>query len=212
MSKIYLVRHAESIANTQGIYQGVTYDTDLSALGKKQAEALAKIFQNIKIDTILASPLKRTYDTAQSVGKLKKTQVLQETAIIETNHGEWEGKHKHMIRKTWPKLYKKWQKFPSSVHFPGGEDFLDTQKRVLKWWQELCQNHVTDMLVVSHVNIIQIIIANILNTKLNRIWKFPMQPTAVSHIEVSYGLAKLLKLNDASHLGNLQVNLTDHAL
>ena len=117
-----------------------------------------------------------------------------------------------MIQKTWPKLYKKWQKFPSSVHFPGGEDFLETQKRVITWWEKFCQDLTGDTLVVSHVNILQIIIAKILNTKLNRIWKFPMQPTAVSQIEINHGQGKLLKLNDASHLGKLQVDLANHAL
>ncbi|MEK9143344.1 MAG: histidine phosphatase family protein, partial [Patescibacteria group bacterium] len=33
MAKIYLIRHAESIANAQGIYQGQTYDTELSVRG-----------------------------------------------------------------------------------------------------------------------------------------------------------------------------------
>ena len=43
MTKIYLVRHAESLANAQGIYQGQTYDTPLSNLGKKQAAALLRV-------------------------------------------------------------------------------------------------------------------------------------------------------------------------
>lgn len=210
--KIYLVRHGESVANTQGIYQGITYDTPLSKLGVEQAQLLAQRFTNIPISKIIASPLKRTLMTAQAVAKTKKLEIFPEKSIMETNHGEWEGKHKHIIQKTWPKLYKKWQKFPSSVHFPGGEDFLDTQKRVLQWWMEFCKNEVNDTLIVSHVNIIQIIIANILNKKLNQIWKFPMQPTAISHVEVHETQVKLLKLNDTDHLGDLRIDLANHAL
>lgn len=212
MAKIYLVRHAESIANTQGIYQGVSYDTTLSPLGKKQAEALATRFKDIKIGNILASPLKRTFATALNVGIVKKMPVKKETAIIETNHGEWEGKHKSVIQKTWPKLYQKWQKFPSSVHFPSGEDFLETQKRVVSWWKNFSKSINQDTLIVSHVNIIQIIIANILNKKLNQIWKFPMQPTAVSQMMVEYNQIRLVKLNDTSHLGDLRIDLANHAL
>ena len=131
MRKILLVRHGESVANTEGNYQGITYDTPLSPLGEKQALALAHRLQKIEIDQILASPLTRTRQTAQKVAHIKKMNVELVTDIIETNHGLWESKHKDAIAKRWPEIYKKWQKFPSAVKFPEGDHFLDTQQRVL---------------------------------------------------------------------------------
>ncbi|KKU81699.1 MAG: Phosphoglycerate mutase [Microgenomates group bacterium GW2011_GWA2_47_8] len=212
MAKIYLVRHAQSIANEEGIYQGITYDTDLSPMGKKQAQLLAKCFDAIHITKIISSPLRRTMQTANFVAKSKKLPILEEKSIIETNHGAWEGKHKDVIKKTWPWIYRKWSRFPSSTKFPQGEHFLETQKRVLAWWQLFCQNISSDTLVVSHDNIIRIIVARILNRKLNKIWKFHLQPTAITEVGVTKDNITLVSLGDSKHLGGLDVDLSMHAL
>jgi len=212
MAKIYLIRHGESIANTECRYQGVTYDTPLSKLGKKQARELAKSSQKIKLNKIIASPLLRARQTAEIVAQVKNMKVIVEQKIIETNHGLWEGKHKDDIAKIWPHIYKRWQKFPSSVSFPEGERFLETQQRVIKWWASFIQNTLEDTLIVSHDNIIRIIVAKILNMKLNRIWRFHLQPTAFTVVEITKVGQKLLSLNDAVHLDKIMTNLEVHAL
>ena len=212
MAKIYLIRHAESLANAQGIYQGQTYDTELSERGKSQAQALAQCFEHIPLSRVIASPLKRTMQTATIVALNKQLSVQVEPQIIETNHGDWEGKHKEIIKKTWPWLYRKWSRFPSSTKFPQGEHFLETQKRVLRWWHLFCQNINSDALVVSHDNIIRIIVARILNRKLNKIWKFHLQPTAITEVSVTKDKITLVSLGDSKHLGGLNVDLSMHAL
>ena len=212
MAKIYLIRHAESIANAQGIYQGQTYDTELSERGNKQAQALAQCFKRVSLSRIIASPLKRTMQTATIVALNKQLSVQVEPQIIETNHGDWEGKHKEIVKKTWPWLYRKWSRFPSSTKFPQGEHFLETQKRVLGWWQLICQAVTADTLVVSHDNIIRIIVARILNRKLNKIWKFHLQPTAITEVSVTKEKVRLVSLGECKHLGGLNVDLSMHAL
>ncbi len=210
MAKIYLVRHGESVANTQGKYQGVSYDTPLSVLGLKQAAKLAKRMKTVQLARIISSPLMRARETAELVSAVKNIPVYLDKNIIETNHGVWEGMHKNEVAKLWPHVYKKWQKFPSQVKFPLGEYFLDTQKRVIDWWERL--DKTEDILIVTHDNIIRILVAKILNRKLNRLWKYHLQPTAITTIEVTSATVNLCKLNDATHLSNLQVNLELHAL
>ncbi len=212
MAKIYLIRHGESIANTQSIYQGQTYDTELSELGFRQAEQLAQYFQNIEVERIIASPLQRTWQTAEAIARKKNLFVEKELSLIETNHGLWEGKHKDEIAREWPRLYKKWQKFPSSVQFPEGEHFLETQKRVRTWWQEFMANCDQEAVVVTHYNIIQIIVAQVMNMKLNRIWRFGLQPTSISCVEVVNQNATIKHLNQVSHLEDLESDLAKHAL
>lgn len=212
MAKIYFIRHAESVANMKGIYQGITYDTDLSATGRKQARALSVFFDKINIRQIISSPLKRTMQTAAMVAKKKKLPVSVEKQIIETNHGDWEGKHKEKIKTTWPWIYKKWLKFPSRTKFPQGEHFLETQKRVLKWWQKFCEDNTDDTLVVSHDNIIRVLVARILNKNLNKIWKFHLQPTAITEVLVTKEKIMLVSLGESKHLGGLKVDLSMQAL
>lgn len=211
MAKIYLVRHGESVANAKGIYQGQTYDTPLSVMGKKQAEALANYFKDKNINMILTSPLIRTKETAQKVANLKHLKIFDTPEIIETNHGEWEGLEKKVISDKWPNIYQLWLKRPSEVRFPGGETFLETRKRVIHWWNCITKEDV-NLLVVTHDNVIRIIVAEILGLNLDNIWRFQLNPAAVTLIEVKDGDFHLLALDEKNHLGKLLVNLGNHAL
>ncbi len=211
MAKIYLVRHGESVANTKGIYQGQTYNTPLSAMGKKQAVALANHFEKINIDRVLASPLKRTKQTALGVAMFKGISLIEEYKIIETNHGEWEGLEKKVIEERWPNIYQLWLKRPADTEFPGGETFRETEERTIHWWNNLVIEN-KDTLVVTHDNIIRIIVAKILGFPLNNIWQFQLHPAAVTTVEINGNDQKILNLNDKGHLTNLIADLDKHAL
>jgi broad specificity phosphatase PhoE len=204
---IYLVRHGESIANTKSIYQGQTYDTKLSTLGKLQAKAMAKHLARISLDCIICSPLRRTHQTAKIVSKFTKIKVETNRDIIETNHGLWEGLHKENIAKNWPQLYLNWFINPSEITFPDGESFLQTQMRVIRWWAEIKEDK-QNILIVSHDNILRIIISDVLKMNLDDIWQFHLHPAAITIIENN----KLVCLNDKNHLIGLETDLSTHAL
>ena len=206
MAKIFLIRHAESVANTAGIYQGQSYDTGLSPLGLLQSKALARRFTGENLDMVYASPLKRSLQTASLI----TSHYHPEPNLIETNHGQWEGKSKAQIQATWPDLYQKWQTHPSLVTFPGGEAFADTAARTINWFDKQTQKSGS-FAAVTHSNIIQIILCSLLNLKLDQMWRLAMQPTAVTLIE-THSPAKIICLNDISHLKDLQSDLSRHAL
>lgn len=211
MANIYLVRHGESVANTKGIYQGQTYNTPLSVMGKKQVTALAGYFENIEIAKILASPLIRTRQTAKKVADVKQLEIIESREIIETNHGEWEGLEKKVILEKWPVLYQLWLDKPSKVKFPKGETFVETRTRVITWWGNIIKGD-DNVLIVTHDNIIRIILSEVMNEHLDNIWKFKLHPAAVTTVEVTDGVQKLLKLNDKRHLKHLIVDIGNHAL
>jgi len=207
MARIYLVRHAESVANTRGIYQGQTYDTPLSPLGRLQAQALADYFLNHHLDHLVVSPLLRTRQTAGKVGVTQKLPLNLDSRIIETNHGRWEGISKFEIQNRWPDVISVWNTRPSQAVFPDGESFIQTQARVLSWWQEIV-NLPGDTLVITHDNIIRIILAHLDRMDLDRIWDFDLHPASVTIVENN----RTLTLNDTSHLDGLLANLDQHAL
>lgn len=205
MARIYLIRHAESVANTAGVFQGRTYDTDLSQLGLKQTQALKTRFASERFDAVYASPLKRTLQTARVLGE-----VIPNLGLIETNHGQWEGLSKAEIKAKWSKNYNLWLTRPSQVKFPSGEHFLQTANRVTKWLTQISQKPGTHA-AVTHSNVIMVLVAKILGLGVNDMWQFAMQPTAVTLIE-SHSPAKIIYLNDTSHLKGLESDLATHAI
>lgn len=213
LGKLIAVRHAESIANTKGIYQGQTYDTDLSDLGQKQAKALANRLRDFGIKRIISSPLKRTYQTALEISRITDCPIEINELIIETNHGLWEGMSKSWISEKYSDIYDTWITNPANAVFPGGEAFTDTLNRIEKF---LDQTDLTNSLIVTHDNIVRIMVTLANDLSLNDLWKTNIEPASLNLFEVNKinGRKKLksLRINDNIHLDGLRADLSAHAL
>ncbi len=214
LSKVVLVRHAESLANKEGIYQGQTHDTDLSPLGQLQAQAVARRLAELGIRHVVSSPLKRTFQTAIEIAKCIDCDVTIESRIIETNHGIWEGKHKNWIAENYGDIYSLWLTKPSAVVFPGGESFMETVARVQSFLSDTALDE--DTILVTHDNIIRIALALSANLDLDLIWRFELESAALNFFEKTNknGQTKLrlLMANDVRHLNGLRAEMKDHAL
>ena len=212
MGKLFLVRHGESLANTKGIYQGQTHDTSLSKLGKKQADALLEYFKAVKLSKIYTSPLKRTIETAKKIAELQNITITKNNSIMETNHGLWEGLYKDVIKDKWLDIYNTWQSSPSDAVFPQGDSFKDTKTRVIKWFEHTLTSQ-GNTLVVTHDNIIRIIVSHILKENLDNIWEYNIQAASITIIVAKRDHTfKILKIGQVNHLDNLLADLSLHAL
>ena len=61
--RLLLARHGQSIWNEVRRFQGGT-DVELSALGRRQAEALGRVVRGRRLAAAYASPLRRALETA----------------------------------------------------------------------------------------------------------------------------------------------------
>lgn len=66
MKHLYFVRHGQSQANVDRVFAG-QFDTQLTALGIKQAKIAALKAKGLQIDHIISSPLSRAHDTAKII-------------------------------------------------------------------------------------------------------------------------------------------------
>jgi broad specificity phosphatase PhoE len=109
---------------------------------------------------------------------------------------------------------KSWLISPSRTKFPKGEKFQETVDRVGEFifhtnWQG-------DNLVVTHDNIIRIMICFAKDLPIDAMWQTELDPAAVN-IFVVEGVngtkkIKLKKLNITKHLKDLRADLSNHAL
>lgn len=215
MPRIIVIRHAESIANTEGVYQGQTYDTDLSELGVKQAEALGKRMVEVGVTKIISSPLRRTYQTALAISRNCGCEIEVDGRLIETNHGDWEGRKKEWIDKRFAEIYRNWMEKPAETVFPNGESFLDTKRRVDDFFTSF--DVPENAALITHDNIVRIILAMTNGDDLNFIWNYDIEPAAINMFEYNrMGDNRLelrvLKINDTKHLEGLKADIEKHAL
>lgn len=95
MSSIYVLRHAQSMANVDPSVYSTTFNQDisLSKEGEQEsleaAQAIQKDSQNI--GSIYSSHYLRAIQTANIIGKTLKKEIKQHTLLSERHYGEQEG-------------------------------------------------------------------------------------------------------------------------
>lgn len=205
---IYLIRHGESVANKQGIYQGQSIDTGLTKLGIKQARAAAKALTGLKLTTIYTSPLKRTKETAMIIGRQSGLPILENIKLLEINHGSWEGKKSNEFNQTEQKLLSRWQEQPDQVRMIKGEALIDVAWRCQRFIQSLPDGQETA--VITHDVIIRVMIIMALKHELKYIWSFALDNGGVT--KVSFEPSRLINLNQNWHLKGVTSLLDRQAL
>jgi len=89
MSKVYFLRHGQSVANAGGVYAGP--DSPLTDLGRDQARAAGRKIAGLGIKTVLTSDLRRAAETAHLVAEmagLEPGRVITDLRLRELGVGE----------------------------------------------------------------------------------------------------------------------------
>lgn len=192
MTTFYLLRHAHSQANSEGILAGQLADVHLSQIGRKQAAALSTI--GLTFDLVISSPLERCMETVQPLMKKIRKPIVQDSSFIEMNYGEWSGKKlKSLARKRdWIKVKTR----PSRFMFPNGESFSTAEIRVVKGLNRLSRKYPKkNILLVSHGDIIKMAVNATLELPLDRFQRIIVDPASISVIEWGAKSKALLHLN-----------------
>lgn len=96
---VALVRHAESVANTEGRWCGRT-DGPLSDRGRLQAEVFAA--SSLAVDRVYASPMERTAMSARAFAAARGLEVVTDDELVEIFFGAWEAMTTSEIAETFP--------------------------------------------------------------------------------------------------------------
>jgi len=103
MTKLYLVRHGETVDNAAQILQGQTPGR-LNEKGISQAEEVAKKMENEHIDVFVSSDLHRSMQTCEIIAKPHQQEVVTTPLLRERDWGDFTGK----FIPTLPKDPKDW--------------------------------------------------------------------------------------------------------
>jgi broad specificity phosphatase PhoE len=132
MGRLLIVRHAQSVWNAAGRWQGSS-DAPLSDLGIEQAtqagrSLAAEVWQPVEV---ACSDLARARLTAELIAEQLgyKRPVTLEPGLREHDVGEWNGLTMAEIAARWPNEFELWR-HRRLVVFPGGERLSDFDARV----------------------------------------------------------------------------------
>lgn len=142
---IYFIRHGESEANVRHVFAGQKDDSILTKKGEEQALATAIEIkkEELKIDKIISSPLKRALKTAEIIAQelgFNTSDIIIDNHIIEYDMGSLTGTKAEKI---------------SSILLTTAENAEDPQlfcDRVCSYVKELSQLP-ENILLVSHAGV-----------------------------------------------------------
>lgn len=155
-TKIYLVRHGQSIGNAEGLYQGHT-NMGLSEAGKEQANLTAERLKNINIDFIYSSDLIRAHDTAEPHASLRGLDVIDSKELREMYIGDWEGMSiSDLKRDHYQEFVVEWHENFGTFQFPNGESVTQAVDRVYNEILRIAKKHIgKTVLIASHAAVIR---------------------------------------------------------
>ncbi|MFC5664363.1 bifunctional RNase H/acid phosphatase [Kitasatospora misakiensis] len=199
-----LLRHGETHLTPEKRFSGSGgTDPELSEKGRWQAERAAEaLAARGSIQAVVASPMLRTRQTAETVAARLGLDVRYEEGLREVDFGAWEGLTFAEVQERHPEDLTAWLGSAKARPSGGGESFATLTHRVGVARDKILARHPgKTVLVVSHVSPIKTLVRLALGAPPDALYR--MELSAASLCAVQYyadGNASLRLLNDTGHL------------
>jgi alpha-ribazole phosphatase len=208
MTKIFLIRHGETVGNLEQRYEG-HMNSLLSETGQKDSDTLAQALKGISFSAVYSSDLDRSFETASKIADLQGLPVTKIPGIKERHYGTWEGLTFTEISQKWPKLYEEWLRQPAKTAIPKAETLSELQKRGIEAIESITANHNGDTIcVVGHGGINRTILFYYLNLALDNFWRIKQNNCCINIIDLGERHPSVIVLNNTWFLGNDKISGT----
>jgi probable phosphoglycerate mutase len=206
-TSIILVRHGQSRGNAERRFGGHTA-TPLSARGRNQALATARILKSEGLTAIYSSDLARAVETAKPLSDLTRLPIHGTSAFRERSVGVMEGLTFEDAAQEHPEQYAALLRRDFEYVLSGGESYRQLLDRA---WQKLdeviAENRGGKIAVFSHTGTICILALHLMGAldapELKPVW-ISSGNCGISKFELrDDGFVRVLCLNDTSHLSGM---------
>jgi broad specificity phosphatase PhoE len=191
VAQIVLVRHGETAWSRSGRHTGRT-DVPLTEVGRRQAAALAAGLDELRPTRVLASPLRRAWETAELAGLHPEL----DERLVEWDYGAYEGLTTEQIRE---RRGDRWTVFRDGVE-PGetdGESLEDVAARaagVLTDVAPVLAGGGT-VVLVAHGHLLRVLTSRWLQLPPEAGARFVLDAASVSRLGREHGTAAVLSWN-----------------
>ena len=140
MLTVVLTRHGLTDRSDPEQHLGQHIDISLSDAGRRQAEALARRLGGVRFDRVIASPLFRAQETAETLAR-GHAGVETDPRLKEMDYGAWEGLTYEQIEEVDGATRREWELAPDRLACPGGESGNEVAERVRSFLVDLIDEH-----------------------------------------------------------------------
>lgn len=188
MPRVYLVRHAENVANLTKEFSHRLVDYPLTDKGRLQAAQTAEYFRNRPIVAIYTSPLRRTRETAAIIGEAIGLEPIVIEQFREINVGTLEQQAPTPELWTYHNsVLEGWFRGTSDERFPDGETYSELWQRAQTGFRQLAMEQPEgEIVLVGHGGIFAMTIGALCPDMDRRIiFQAPNHNCAISQLDLS---------------------------
>ncbi|UCD35613.1 MAG: histidine phosphatase family protein [Nitrospiraceae bacterium] len=192
MTRIYLIRHGETVDSDSRRYKG-HIDVPLSERGIEQVRRLASCLTQgadrrlpvTGLNAVYSSGLSRALKSAEIIARPFGLSPVIHEGLKERSFGLWEGMSFDEIRERWPDAFASWAENPLRFSPLEGESTLDVRDRALQAFYEIARRHgEDDIAIVAHGGINRVILCEILGMPFENIFRIEQDFAALNVIEL----------------------------
>jgi probable phosphoglycerate mutase len=204
--RLFLVRHAEALANPDLRYLG-SRDDPLTARGQWQAQQLVHAFAGLDLAAVYTSPLTRAVATAGPIAEAHGMAIRSDPRLVEAAMGTWEGlRRAEILARSAADAahHQQWEADPACAP-PGGESLAAVQARVTACVRDLAEWHAgAAVVLVSHVGPIKALLCTAMEVPLTTGQRLFLDSATVSVIDwgahsVPWDAPAIVRLYNAHH-------------
>jgi broad specificity phosphatase PhoE len=197
VTKLYLLRHAEVEAKYQRVFGG-KIDMDLSPLGHKQAEALARYVARHKFNSVYASPMKRVQQTLAPIAKSLSTPPIIIDEFREVDFGDWTGLGWDEVFAKFQVTAFQWLEQIECAGIPNGECRSTFAARVEPALRRVLKEHRgEEIAIVCHGGVIRMMLSLLLDLPLSKMAHFEIEYASITQVDLKAHRAEVQFLNHA---------------
>ena len=181
---LILVRHGVTAHTVEKRFSGglASANPGLSDEGRDQVRATAEWLSPLadSVDAVIASPVRRTLESAEIVAEILGHEVEVEPAFAEMEFGTWDGLTFAEVAEKHPDDLEAWLG-SLDVAPGGGETFRQVEERVRAGLDRvLADRGGRTTVVVSHVTPIKTLVAHVLQAPLTSLYRMELTPASVT--------------------------------
>lgn len=151
-ARFLLIRHAQSVWNASGRWQGLA-DPAISELGKAGAKAAAGALRQFDFEQVISSDLHRAAETGAIIARaLGLPEPIVDDCFRERDIGDWAGLTTPQIQERWPDIIR--QRDAGLPYIAPNADNEGFDERALDRLKAIANQFSGNVLVVTHAGVI----------------------------------------------------------
>lgn len=189
VTTLVLVRHGVTAHTRDKRFSGglASANPPLADEGRAQVRSTADWLRPLaaEVATVVASPVRRTRESAEIVAEVLGVPLVEEPGFAEMEFGAWDGLTFAEVAERHRSDLDTWLGSLDAVPGGTGESFRAVEERVLAGLRRTLETYAgRTVVVVSHVTPIKVLVASALGAPLDAVFKMELTPasvTVVSH-------------------------------